>query len=91
MQLTPISELTVVQLKSICKRLKLSKAGNKADLQATLRAHARQMNYRQTDDLKEYVVNTDNLGDEDEETEPVASTAAPAALPASLALPSASS
>lgn len=91
MQLTPISELTVVQLKSICKRLKLSKAGNKADLQATLRAHARQMNYRRTDDLKEYVVNTDNLGDEDEEVEPVASTAAPAALPASLTLPSVTS
>jgi hypothetical protein len=91
MQLTPIADLKVVQLKAICKRLKLSTSGVKADLQATLRAHARQMNYRRSEDLKDFVVNTDNIDSDDDEPEIVASTAAPATLPASLALPSVTS
>jgi hypothetical protein len=91
MQLTPIADLKVVQLRAICKRLKLSTTGVKSDLQATLRAHAREMNYRRTSDLQDFVVNTDNIDGDDDEPKIVASTAAPATLPASLAQPSVTS
>ena len=92
MQLTPIADLKVTQLRAICKRLKLSTAGNKPDLQATLRAHARLLNYRRTDDLKDYVVNTDNIDEEgEEEVESVASTVAPVTQSVPSAFPSVTS